>query len=333
MSKKYRLCLLAAFAVFVSADSFAQEPKFLFPVSCTYGVDCWPVNYVDVDPSEGVATDFKCKRKTYDAHQGTDFALASVSKMREGVDVLAAAAGQVLRVRNGEADTYKEQNELDAIRAENKDCGNGVLIDHGDGLQTIYCHLKKDSIVVRPKQKVKAGQKIAQIGMSGYTEFPHVHFGVLWEGGFVDPFTGALNTKGCGQMKANMWLEGLPVSYEEVVIFDGGFRAKVPDFEAIKRGNDENPIALPLSSAAFVYWSGFYNVEEGDEVVMRIYDPDGALFHERREVVPKTRSLQYYFAGRKIGRVQLKAGEYKGVTEIKRGSDIHRKKEFSVQVK
>ena len=116
MSKKYRLCLLAAFAVFVSADSFAQEPKFLFPVSCTYGVDCWPVNYVDVDPSEGVATDFKCKRKTYDAHQGTDFALASVSKMREGVDVLAAAAGQVLRVRNGEADTYKEQNELDAIR-------------------------------------------------------------------------------------------------------------------------------------------------------------------------------------------------------------------------
>ncbi len=333
MSKKCGLGALAVVALFNCANAYANEPSFLIPVSCTYGENCWPVNYVDVDPSEGVATDFKCKRKTYDAHQGTDFALASVSQMREGVDVLAAAAGKVLRVREGESDVFKGRNELDAIREQNKDCGNGVLIDHGDGLQTIYCHLKKDSVVVRPKQKVKAGEKIAQVGMSGYAEFPHVHFGVLWEGGFVDPFTGALNTKGCGQMKRNMWLAGLPVSYEEVVIFDGGFRAQVPDFEAVKRGDDENPIALPISSAAFVFWSGFYNVEKGDEVVMQVFDPDGVLFHERQEVVSKTRALQYYFAGRKIGRVQLKRGQYKGVAEIKRGSDIRRKKEFSVLVK
>ncbi len=334
MSNKHVIAAMILLSGSLGAvDVCAQEVKFLYPLSCTYGVDCWPVNYVDVDPVDGVASDFQCKRKTYDAHKGTDFALGSVTQMRAGVDVLAGAAGTILRARDGESDKLKTEEEFTEITAKNRDCGNGVLIDHGNGLQTIYCHLKKDSIVVKPKQKVRAGQKIAQVGMSGKAEFPHVHFGVLWEGGVVDPFTGALNTKGCGQMKGNMWLDGLPVSYEEVVIFDGGFRAQVPDFKAVQRGDDENPIALPLRSAALVFWSGFYNVEQGDEVVMRITDPDGNVFTERKEVVPETRARQYYFAGRKIGHVQLKAGVYKGLVVIRRKVDIRREKEFSVEVK
>lgn len=325
---------LTIFLPLWSGPVLSQEhPRFILPLSCTYGEECWPVNFVDVDPADNVATDFKCKRKTYDAHKGTDFALGSVADMRDGVDVLAAHSGTVIRVRDGENDDFKTKEALDKIRAQNKDCGNGILIDHGDGLQTIYCHLKKDSIVVKPAASVKAGEKIAQIGMSGFTEFPHLHFGVLWEGGVVDPFTGALNTQGCGHMKQNMWLEGLPVAYEEVVIFDGGFRAQVPDFEAIQRGDDENPVALPLRSAALVFWSGFYNVEKGDEISMRIYDPEGGLFHVQNNVVEKTRARQYYFAGRKIGRVQLKAGEYKGVTHIRRGDDISKEKSFTVRIR
>ncbi len=334
MSNKHMMTAMVLISGFSAVgyvqDVRAQEAAFLYPLSCTYGEDCWPVNYVDVDPGEGAVSDFKCKRKSYDAHKGTDFALRSVSQMREGVDVLASAAGKVLRARDGESDDLKTEEEFAEISAKNRDCGNGVLIDHGNGLQTIYCHLKKDSIVVKPKQKVKAGQKIGQVGMSGRAEFPHVYFGVLWEGGVVDPFTGALNTKGCGQMKGNMWLEGLPVSYEEVVIFDGGFRAQVPDFKAIQSGDDENPIALPLRSAALVFWSGFYNVEKGDEVVMRIMDPEGNVFTERKEIVPMTRARQYYFTGRKIGHVQLRAGEYKGRVFIRRGEGITREEEFSV---
>lgn len=314
----------------------AQNIQFLYPLSCTYGEDCWLVNYVDVDPADGVAQDFKCKRKTYDGHKGSDFAIGSIAQMREGVDVLAAMKGTVLRVRDGEDDRLKTDEELASITAKNRDCGNGVLIDHGDGLQTIYCHLRQNSVVVKPKQKVKAGQKIAQVGMSGRAEFPHVHFGVLWEGGIVDPFTGVTNADGCGLMKADMWLEGLPVGYEPVVIFDGGFRANAPDFKAIERGDDAHPEVLSLQSAAFVLWAGFYNVEQGDEVVMRIKDPDGVVFHERREVVEKTRTRQYYFTGRKIGTVQLKRGVYKGDVVIRRegegGNGIERRKVFSVRV-
>jgi len=290
------------------------------------------VNYVDVDPTDQMK-DFKCNRKGYDGHKGVDFALGSIKQMRAGVDVLAAAAGKVLRVRDGESDRLKTEDELESIKEQKRECGNAVLIDHGDGLQSIYCHMKKDSVIVKPKQRVKAGEKIGQIGQSGVAEFPHLHFGTIWEGGIVDPYTGALNTQGCDQMKAPMWITGLPMEYEPVVIFDGGFRPAPPDFKGIESGVDENPDMISKNSAAFVFWAGFYNVEAGDDIILTVTDPNGEMFVERTEKQSDTRTRQYYFTGRKIGRVQLKHGTYTGRVQIKRGDDIVKEKTLSVVVK
>ena len=311
--------------------------QFIFPAACHYGQDCWAVNYVDVDPEEGQnsASDFKCGSKTYDGHKGTDFALGSISHMREGVNVLAAAAGTVLRVRDGHSDTLKSKEELEAIKEAKRECGNGILIDHGDGLQTMYCHLKEGSIEVKPRQKIRAGQKIAQIGQSGFAEFPHLHFGVFQDGKVVDPYTGALNTQKCGQKKDPMWHIGLPMKYEPVAMFNGGFRSKSPDFKAIERGDNVNPDTLPLNSAAFVFWVGFYNIEAGDKIVLDIYDPDGQKFNTHRQVVTKTRTRQYYYTGRKIGQVQLKKGVYKARVKFNRSvknQAISKIKEFHVMV-
>lgn len=327
-------------APYANASQDQETPQFIFPAACHYGQDCWAVNYVDVDPEEGedAVLDFKCRKKTYDGHKGTDFALGSVEQMREGVDVLAAAPGKVLRVRDGESDALKTQAELDDIKKEQKECGNGILIDHGNGLQTMYCHLKNGSVTVKPHQKVKAGEAIAQIGQSGLAEFPHLHFGVFWEGGVVDPYTGLLNTQGCGQVKASLWHIGLPMNYEPVVIFGGGFRSTVPDFKAIERGNSPNPETLSLSIASFVFWSGFYNVEEGDLVILDVRDPDGNPFVSREQTVEKTRARQYYYTGRKIGNVQLKRGVYTGRVTLTRQAKnqqtppVTRTKEFSVTV-
>ena len=181
--------------------ALAETPQFLFPVACTLGEDCWGVNYVDVDPVAQIAKDFKCGPKSYDGHKGTDFALRSLADVEAGVDVLAAAAGTVLRFRDGEEDSLKTEREMAEIKVKTRECGNGIFLDHGNGLRTIYCHLKKDSLLVKRGQKVKAGQKIAQVGQSGFAEFPHLHFGVVWEGGVVDPYTGLLNTDGCGREK------------------------------------------------------------------------------------------------------------------------------------
>jgi murein DD-endopeptidase MepM/ murein hydrolase activator NlpD/uncharacterized membrane-anchored protein YhcB (DUF1043 family) len=63
--------------------------------------------------------------------------------------------------------------------------GNMVLIDHLDGLQTIYAHLSGFNVDFG--QEVVQGDVIGWVGMTGYTTGPHLHFEVRASGEFVDP--------------------------------------------------------------------------------------------------------------------------------------------------
>ena len=54
--------------------------------------------------------------------------------------------------------------------------GNCVIIRHSDGTRAIYGHLKYGSIKVKEGQTVKQGQVVGQIGDSGLSTGPHLHF-------------------------------------------------------------------------------------------------------------------------------------------------------------
>lgn len=89
-----------------------------------------------------------------------------------GKPVVASANGHVSRAVDGIYD-----NKLNQINPHDK-WGNFVTLNHGSGFFTLYGHLKNGSVLVKPGEYVYKGQKIAQVGNSGRSAVPHLHFNV-----------------------------------------------------------------------------------------------------------------------------------------------------------
>ena len=130
-----RLFLAAAILLAAGAPPVwaAAAPALALPIACAIGRGCEVQHYVDLDPGPGVR-DYHGGRRTYEGHNGVDIRIADMAAQRRGVDVLAAAAGTVLRLRDGVADISVRTQGLAKVAGQ--ECGNGVVIGHGDGWQT-----------------------------------------------------------------------------------------------------------------------------------------------------------------------------------------------------
>ena len=65
--------------------------------------------------------------------------------------------------------------------------GEYVIIDHHDGTMTLYAHMLSGSRTVVPRQNVSQGQQIGQVGSTGNSSGPHLHFEVRIGGSPVNP--------------------------------------------------------------------------------------------------------------------------------------------------
>jgi murein DD-endopeptidase MepM/ murein hydrolase activator NlpD len=117
-------------------------------------------------PAEAAISDvFGSRRvfngKTSSPHLGLDFRVPS------GTPVAAMNDGTVLLARP----LYFE--------------GNFVVLDHGQGLLTLYLHLSE--FKVKEGEQVKRGQEIGLSGGTGRATGPHLHVAVRWQGTYLDP--------------------------------------------------------------------------------------------------------------------------------------------------
>jgi murein DD-endopeptidase MepM/ murein hydrolase activator NlpD len=299
------LWLVCAIAQASAADTAA--PTLDLPLTCTVGRDCWVANYVDVDRTRG-AGDFRCGPRSYDGHDGLDFAIRDRAAMAQGVNVVAAASGTVKSVRDGMPDT----GLFDArAQIRGRECGNGVVIDHGGGWQTQYCHLHERSVRVKAGDRIAAGTPLGQVGLSGETEFAHLHFALRYRDRIIDPFSGQGMQDGCGQTGRALWRTDLQLDYETVALYNAGFAAGKPDPEAIRSG-ERSDGPFPLDAPVLVLWADLLGVQAGDSLRFRVSDSRGALLFEHQQRIEKNQARRFVYAGMRRGTQAWNAGTYTG---------------------
>jgi len=313
----------AVIAVLVVVGTIASCPKaalagphFEAPVACPADAGCVVRNFVDQDAGSG-ASDWHCGHLTYDGHKGTDIRVPDGGAMAKGVPVLAAAAGAVLRLRDGMDDVSIRVTGADAVK--NREAGNSLIIDHGDGWETQYGHLRKGSIIVKPGQTVTAGQPIALMGLSGNTEFTHTHFEVRHNGKPVDPFTGAEMGSGCGGAGTPLWTERAfaALAYRDDAPFDAGFAGTRPDVWAARAGAYAGP-GLNRESPALVFWIDVLGHRIGDRQSMRLIDPSGAALADVADTIKEAHVQWFQFVGRTRPPNGWLPGRYRGEYKLSR---------------
>ncbi len=96
--------------------------------------------------------------------------------VHEGIDILAPAGAQVRAASGG---------RVEYTGSRKRGYGNAVVLDHGDGITTLYGHLA--TIRVHSGETVPAGAVIGTVGRSGNATTHHLHFELRVDGEAVDP--------------------------------------------------------------------------------------------------------------------------------------------------
>lgn len=312
---KQVLCFLSAAIAGIWAFSPAtaaqkRAPKLSIPIDCTINDDCWIQNLVDFDSGPNWQDPF-CGRASFNKHKGTDFRLRYLSDLQRNVMALAMAPGTVLALRNDmEENLVTGPNDVSAVKG--KECGNGALIAHKNGWTTQYCHLAKNSLMVKKGDKVKRSQPIGKIGLSGHTTFPHVHVTVRKGKTIIDPMTGLARTARCNKQKGlnnkTLWdaKAKARIHGASTALLGAGFSAAPVKSAQILEGQ----IKQPTGSGPLIFYANFINLQTGDRIDLIIKGPNGIYVASRGKPIRGSKANWTVYTGKRRGIV--KGATYQG---------------------
>lgn len=332
--RRFRRSLLVALALVVGggaggetggggATDGALPPIALrLPLDCVPGQTCEIIKYVDNDPGPGMR-DYACGNRTggENGYGSTSIAIQDRKAMAAGVTVRAAAAGIVDTFRDEMADTgvYGPESREELTKVG---CGNAVVLRHDGGWRTVYCHMKRGSVRVRPGDQVAAGAPLGQVGMSGLSELPHLYFSVRLGNTIVDPFVGRIRPEGCGVGERPLWdpaaLKALV--YKPVLLRLAGFATVPPNVVDARQGSYAQA-ALPRDTGALFFWVEIIGVKAGDVLTLRITAPDGRVLSNGSSKMERSVAQNFVFGKADRPGAAWPAGTYRGTATIQRDGD------------
>lgn len=314
--------LLVALPLLIIAAGSPLALELRLPADCKLGEDCFLQQFPDMKKGEGAVDPF-CGVASYEDHDGVDLRILSMKDIGRGVPVVAVADGEVLRGRDG-MDDRLIATDAERKAIEPQACGNGVVMTHADGVETQYCHLRKGSIVVKPGQKLKAGDKIGEIGASGLVQFPHVHLTVRIDGKEVDPLTGnevgstcVVNPSDAKPLFARSIIAAIKPDQPTLLGF--GLSGSVVEYDSlIVNGAPET--AKP-GDPVRIAWAWLANMRPGDRLKILLTGPDGkAVAENTSDPLDRSKAVYFSYAGKKGSPV---SGIYNvRMTVIRRGAPL-----------
>ncbi len=321
--------ILYPFILKAETDIFSLS----LPIDCKPNETCFIQNYVDIDPSDK-AVDYKCNGSTYDGHKGVDIRLLSVAETKKGVSVLASAPGIIKAMRDGMAD--KLITDLNDPYIKNRQCGNGVVIDHGNGWETQYCHMLQNSILVQKGEDVKRGQKLGNVGFSGEAQFAHVHISVRHNGKIIDPFLGNGINNSCDTIpdtRNGLWADEVKqaLTYKNGILIESGFSSVIVKPDTLEIGNTP-AIPTSISTPAIIFYARFINLQQGDKINFSITGPSGNIVSNTTKPLERNKATYVAYSGKKRPETGWAQGEYLGWVKLLRNGKIIIYKEQMIKI-
>lgn len=238
----------------------------------------WAVsNFVDHDTSAALL-DFDCNQRTYDGHQGTDYAIWPFSfhlMYNDLVEIVAGAPGIIVWKNDG---SFDENCEWPVFAV-----WNAVFVEHIDGTTALYGHMKEGSLTNKNVgDSVVTGEFLGIVGSSGYSTGPHLHF-EYWDPdtNWIDPYMGTCNSTDT----VSAWTEQRP--YWNKRINTMTVHDSVPTTWACPGAEERTHFDYDFHPGDSVY--GFIwvaNVQFTDTFYTTVNRPDGSLFTDYLTPVP-----------------------------------------------
>ncbi len=264
--------LCVAVLMLVAGSEVFAQPVLQTPIEGQYLRDYFIVNYVDQDTAVGASHDPFCGSKTYDGNYGTDFVLRDYRQLDSGVNILAAAAGTVIKV----VDTLFDRQ---TNGASSLGFGNYIAIWHrvnGVNYYSYYAHLRKGSAKVDSGSVVSSGQVIAQAACSGYCLAPNLHFELWNDVSVLDPFSGPCSFE---KTHASYWATQLPYDTSFALV-QQGLIDTIPSYALVReRPPQHSSFSYPAPDSVIGYWLEARGIRKNDSLIAEWRRPDGSLWY------------------------------------------------------